>query len=1258
MTTRVVHRPARVVRPVAQEDPLVVAPPPTLPDGKGIAGVFVLLPIAGSTASLTLMMFFRGSGFAALGAVMMVVVLLATAVMYLSQRGQAARNRRLHRLRYLDHLEQLRGDLAAHQAAQRCAAWQVDPPPASLPDLVRDPARLWERRRRDADFLRVRAGIGSVPARELTLSDQSTPTAPADPFLLAEARMLVDRFGTAPDQPLLVPLDRAGDVSVIGSREDVLAMVVVLVSQVAALHAPEDVAIAACYAEESDWSWLRWLPHVEALAPDHAALCALLSDDLALRATRAAQARLRDVAVSHRRLLVICDCHGHDAVPLPLPDNASALGVTVIHLVASRTAEPSEVSVRLTVQKGSMTVDLADGVLRGEADTLSVELAEGLARTLAPLRLSQDSYDDGSGTPPADFTDLIAAHQQSERDFLRVPIGVDNLGKPVLLDLKESAQLGMGPHGLCVGATGSGKSELLRTLVLGLAATHSPADLNLVMIDYKGGATFAPLASLPHVTGLITNLADDPGLVSRVHASLAGEVQRRQRVLADAGKVPDIATYRLLDDVPSLPYLLVIIDEFGELLTAEPEIIELFLTIGRIGRSIGVHLLLASQRLEAGKIRQLDTHLSYRLGLRTLSEAESRTVLDTADAFHLPPLPGLGYLKVDSSVYTRFKTAYVSGPLQSEERAEPVRQRPAIAPVYTPPAVEVTDDRKASARTTGPTLLSTTVSGITGERALPLWLPPLPDAIALDRAAGGIQATTDGLRLGRADGLRIPIGLLDDPAKQWQDTWFVDLAAAGGHVVVLGGPQSGKTTFLRTLVLGIAATRTPQELAVYGVDLAGTGLRALEKLPHVGGIAGRDSTERLRRTLEEVAGMLDERDAVLRKHRIDGIAELRLAHAAGLVPELPAADVVLVIDGYGQLSGDYEKYEPLVHSVLARGGTHGIHLVTTARRFGEVRIAQQAAFGTRIELRLAEPGESGVDGKLARALPDRRPGRALTTDRLYGQIALPRIDSLPDRSSEGLVQAVRAIRSSWVGPSAPAVRLLPGVLPLASLPDSGAGVPFGVEESTLAPSSLDLFGRDQHMLVLGDSGCGKTNLLRVLAEGIARRGTPDDLVFAVFDPRRGLADAIPDALLGGYAPNSVLAAQLAGAVAKELSERAAAGRSGPRVVLLIDDYDVLTAAGTAPLSPLLPYVSSGRDVGLHVVMTRRVLGAARGMYEQFTAAVRESGCASLLMSGDRSEGQLFPGVRPSVLPVGRGLLLRHGDPVRTVQTAHALEVVA
>ncbi|WP_433260120.1 type VII secretion protein EccCa [Actinosynnema sp. CS-041913] len=1320
MNVRLVHRPTRAVRPRRADEPLDVAAPPILPDGKGLSGIFTLLPIAGSTASLTLMMFFRGSGFAALGAVMMVVVLAATGVMYLSQRGQAVRNRKQHRERYLDHLERLREELAGHERAARDAAALLDPPPDALADLVRDRGRRWERRRRDRDFLVVRVGAGPAPGRPLRLSDDGTPTNPTDPFLLAEARMLLRRFGTVAGQPLPVRLDLAGDVSVVGDRPRVLAALRVLLCQVAALHAPEDVAIAACHPADAigDWSWLRWLPHLadpaltdetgplRRIAPDPTALCALLADDLAARATRAAQARRFDgtanPAANGQRLLVVCDCHGHDAKPLPLPDKAASaaeLGITVVHLVAERTAEPDEVSARVTVAPGgAVTVEdlRADTTSEGELDRFPQASAEGLARSLAPLRLHPESYDDGTGTAPADFAELVDVDwaPRSDRDFLRVPIGVDTAGRPVLLDLKESAQLGMGPHGLCVGATGSGKSELLRTLLLSLVATHPPTQLNLVMIDYKGGATFAPLARLPHVTGLITNLIDDDGLVGRVRASLAGEVQRRQQVLADAGKVSDIATYRLLreadPDLPELPHLLVVIDEFGELLTAEPEMIELFLTIGRIGRSIGVHLLLASQRLEAGKIRQLDTHLSYRLGLRTLSETESRTVLETPDAFHLPPLPGFGYLKVDVSVYTQFKTAYVSGPLRtgSDEPAAVTgpRVRPAL-PYSARPALPLADaDHTATERTTGPTLLSAVVDRLAdaapaGRR---LWLPPLPDAISLDRAAGGLRASDAGLRLGgsptssaagsplggsaassaagpplgtRPTGLAVPVGLLDDPAKQWQGTWWLDLASSGGHVAVLGGPQSGKTTFLRTLVLGLATTHTPAEVAVYGVDLVGTGLRALERLPNVGGIAGRDDAERVRRTLEELTAMLELRDEVFRRHRLDDMAELRAAHAAGRVPELAAADVVLVLDGYGHLSGDFERHESLVHAMLARGGAHGLHVVTTARRFGEIRMAQQVAFGTRVELRLAEPAESGIDGKLARAVPTGRPGRALTADKLYGQVALPRVDGGTDLSGTGeaLAQAVRAVRSSWIGPTAPPVRVLPGLLPADALPGVASGIPFGVEESTLGPAVLDLFGDDRHLLVLGDGGCGKSNLLRVLASRLVASHTEDELVFAVFDPRRTLRSVVPESHLGGYAPNAALAAQLAGSVGEELANRVESGGSGPRVVLLMDDYDVLTAGGARPLSPLAPYVSA--DVGLHVVMTRRVLGASRGIYEPFTTVVRESGCTGLLMSGDRSEGQVFPGVRPSVLPVGRGLLIRQGDPARTVQTAYAGEAV-
>lgn len=414
--------------------------------------------------------------------------------------------------------------------------------------------------------------------------------------------------------------------------------------------------------------------------------------------------------------------------------------------------------------------------------------------------------------------------------------------------------------------------------------------------------------------------------------------------------------------------------------------------------------------------------------------------------------------------------------------------------------------------------------------------------------------------------------------------------------------------------------------------------------------------------------MIDERERVFRQRRIDSLDALRSAHSVGQVPELPVADVVLVLDGYGQLAGDFEEFEPLVHSIAARGGSYGVHLVASVARWGEVRMAQQAAFGTRVELRLNDPADSTIDRKLAATIKDDVPGRALLDGKLLGHVALPRIDSSPDRASAGeaLGQAVRAVRSAWTGSGAPQVRVLPPVLAAAELPDPADvpfGVPLGLEESDLKPEILDLFGRDQHLLVLGDGGCGKTNLLRLLAQGLTQRHSADELVFAVVDPRRGLRYAFAEDYLGGYATNAASAAQLAAAVTSELAKRSPdepgqAGGGGPalgawpHVVLLVDDYDVLVASGTQPLAAFVAYLSAARDIDLHVVLTRRVSGASRGLYEPLVMGLREAGAAGLVMSGDRSEGLLFSGVRASHLPPGRGLLVRAGEPVRTVQTAH------
>ncbi|MFC5200198.1 type VII secretion protein EccCa [Streptomyces kaempferi] len=1323
MTQHLVHRPARATRPLTPPQPRTIEPPPNLPEGKIGNAATALLPMAGVISSVVMMTVIRNSQFAALGAIVLVFALLGAVALFLSQRGKAQRTRRTQRERYLEYLEELRDELGTGERERRRQSQLLDPPPEALYDLVRNPARLWERRRQDPDFLRVRVGTGDVPVQELVVGQNSAGgvLTPPDPFMLNEARALQNRFTTATDFPLTVPLDRAGNVSVVGDREGVLRVARALLVQTAVTHAPDDVAVALGIPGDqlTAWEWAKWLPHVldpgrrdgpvaaRRIAPSLAQLAALCRDDLRQRASYAAEVRRglsdRNALRMAGRLLIVSDEYGETAAELPRPDKAVDLpnmGVTVLHLLEQQVHEPDQVTVRVTVEGDRITVeDLRETstVAQGSSNAVSVAGAEGLARMLAPLRLSAEST--AEGTPvsgPVDFPGLLGIDDpaaldierlwapRSERAFLRVPIGLTDRHEPVLLDLKESSELGMGPHGLCVGATGSGKSELLRTLVLALAATHSPEDLALVLVDYKGGATFAPFTELPHVAGVITNLENQAGLVERVHSSLAGEVKRRQQVLKDAGNIADIGHYAALratgrPDLEPLPHLFVVIDEFGELLTAKPDFIDLFLSIGRIGRSIGVHLLLSSQRIEGGKLKGLDTYLSYRLGLRTFSADESRTVLDTTDAFHLPPLPGFGYLKVDTSTYERFKAGYVSGAHLGPALRDKQDDEPLVSPYPTyntlgTPHEDAAKAYAATKRETGPTVMSVMV-GQLATAAPPvrrIWLPPLPDAITLDTAAGPLEAGAEGLRLAHRDGaMRVPLGILDDPAKQWQQPWLLDLTVAGGHTAVIGGPQSGKTTLLRTLALSLALTHTPYDVAVYGLDLVGGGLSALAGLPHVGGISGRADHERAARTVAEVRTMLGQREELFRAYGIDSIDQLRHLRAQGKLPQLGSTDLVLLIDGFGALRDEFAALDDAVADLLKRGGGYGIHVVAGMLRWNDVRIATQSMFGTRVELRLNDPADSSIDRKLSETLSPEVPGRVLTDGKLFAQVALPRIDSRPGTGdlASVLERSARTIRAGWHGDVAAPVRVLPTRLPAAKLPSPAVEprtIPVGVDQDALAPALLDLFGSDQHLLILGDNECGKTNLLKLIARQLIDRYGDEELVFGVFDPRRGLRGAVPEPYRGGYAHNAKLAAALATGIATELEKRlpetadpdavgAEPAFTGPRIVILVDDYDILTTAGQQPLAPFLPYISSAQDIGLHFVIARRTAGSSRALYEPLLTTLRETGTTALLMTGDRTEGQLFPGLYASAQPPGRGTLIRRGRHHQLIQTALAHE---
>ena len=630
-------------------------------------------------------------------------------------------------------------------------------------------------------------------------------------------------------------------------------------------------------------------------------------------------------------------------------------------------------------------------------DAVSIAEATRFARRLSPYRTPDSGPDErgevGVATwaaltgvgDAASFSPARAWRPRYGRDRLRVPFGVAADGTPVELDLKEAAEGGMGPHGLCIGATGSGKSELLRTIVLGLVATHSPDQLNLVLVDFKGGATFLGLDGLAHVAAVITNLEQETALVDRMRDALAGEMHRRQEVLRAAGNFANVGDYEKARaagaDLDPLPALFIVIDEFSELLSQQPEFAELFVAVGRLGRSLHIHLLLASQRLDEGKLRGLDSHLSYRIGLKTFSANESRTVLGVPDAYHLPATPGSGYLKSDAEQLERFQGAYVSGRYVGARvgaggaTAAPAVARPRLftaAPIPPEAGATVPADVSPSplasegARSTLEVLVGRMRGH--GRPAHEIWLPPLDT-----------PPTLDSLLPGSISVLRAPIAVVDRPFDQRRDPLVVDLAGAAGNVAIVGGPQSGKSTALRTLIVSMAASHSPSQVQFYLLDFGGGTLAGLAGLPHVGSVANRLDGDRVRRTVAEMTGIVRTREQCFRELGIESMAQLRTRAE----PVDRHGDVFLVIDGFGSIRQEFEALEQQITNLAAQGLSYGVHVVVTAGRWGELRPALKDQLGTRIELRLGDPADSELGRRLAVAVPEGIPGRGMTREGLH-----------------------------------------------------------------------------------------------------------------------------------------------------------------------------------------------------------------------------------------------------------------------------------
>ncbi|RBY86523.1 FtsK/SpoIIIE domain-containing protein [Blastococcus sp. TF02A-30] len=1002
--------------------------PPDPPPPRRLAWAAVLLPaVAGASLAWLLstptFLFF---------ALLSPVVGVGT---WLADRWSGRRSGRRERQRYEHELLEARRRLAEAVDADVRAAEYEHPGPAAVAAAVRRRgALLWSRTGAPDAPLVVRIGTGPGTTRVTRVGDGSRAIERADHV------------------PVTVDLRAGGGLAVVGPRARSTGVLRALLVQLVALHPPDAVDLLLLTSPQRlpEWTWLRWLPHLPAgsvrLAPPDCGDDA----DAALRRHLAALSAGRGPKL--RRSVVVVDrpVGGRTAAALR---TARSAGVLV--LTAGESAEELWAAVDATLvlagETGSTatlhqdgTVDrssiLADGIAEPVAAELARELADlapGASATGVPAEVRLLDLPEWAVTVQADGA--TRGTWSRSRGTLSTSLGLTAEG-PLLVDLCRD-----GPHALVAGTTGAGKSELLQALICGLALNHPPDRCSFLLVDYKGGAAFAEAARLPHTVGLLTDL--DGQATTRALRSLSAELTRREALLAYHG-VPDVAA---LPEEVELARLVIVVDEFATLAEELPAFVPGLVGIAQRGRSLGVHLVLATQRPAGVVSPEIRANCALRVCLRTTDEADSRDVLGAPDAAFLHPgLPGRGLLRRGSAEPQLFQGARTSG-AEGTATADPVVRRWSW-PVTTP--TPGTGSATAAATDLARVVDALTVQARRSGMAQPHrpWRPPLPDRLEPGRSAARPAGAT-----------RLPLGLLDLPDRQTQELLDLDLADGGG-VLAVGGPRSGRTTLLRAVLRAATAALPPDRLHVHVVTAGGDLAAEAAGLPHTGtAIAGDDAFRATR--------------------LVDRLAEEVAARRSGERPG-PRPLLLLLVDGTEEVGALLDEADPTRGSaallrLVREGGAACLTSVLTAdRAVPGGRLA--AAARLRLVLPLPDRADYAVAGLPARVVPSHRPpGRALVgEDGAECQLFLPTAPGPPGAGTTPVADPSRVrITVLPPDPALPLPARSPGQLGLTIGPGGDDGTPLG----------LDLTRR-RGVLVVGPPGSGRTSALRAFARDLQARG--------------------------------------------------------------------------------------------------------------------------------------------------------------------------
>lgn len=1013
------NRPPRA----ASQAPLDPIEPPQPPRASNGSRAFGAAMIAGPILMGAGMVVMYGDPRFALFAALAPVIAL---VNWLAGRRSARKEQRKHgrafaiALAELEHAISRRADdeRARREAAQPDLAETVRR--AVLPSV-----RLWERRPDHGDFLHLRLGTGAVPWTFV----EKNPRDALDPEVVAvlDAHRLLHRA------PVDVELGSGGVIGIVGNRAMTTGVARALVCQAAVHHGPADLGVAVVGADE--WDWMKWLPHLDRdpfadRADGHGLL--VVVDDVET---------LRGRAAPVRQLL-----REHSGIVLaPTEDQLPAMCTTVVTLYDDLGTA--------TVRRPHDRLHLDDVHAAALPTDVAVTIARSLARYEDPEREST-----GAGLPdavrllsllgldtptPEAIADRWAQAEADPSPNTPIGVGVDGA---IEIDLVRD-----GPHGLIGGTTGSGKSELLRSVVAGMAARVDPEHLVFVLVDYKGGSAFDECSRLPHVVGLVTDL--DEHLAERALVSLEAELRHRERVLRDVG-APDITTYlRAGARCGPLPRLVVVIDEFATMAAELPEFLGALVGIAQRGRSLGVHLLLATQRPSGAVNANIKANTNLRIALRVQDPADSTDIIDTPAAAGIARnTPGRAFLRrgpsdvvaIQTAIGTSSHTRMSSGPI----RVRPFRLRPAEA---------------ATPDSSGDSELTLLVEAIRGAHAggpppRRPWLPMLPEHVS----STDLVDPPPGV---------VPFALADEPEQQRRSTagWNPD----DGHLALFGMIGSGTTTALLAVVEALARSHRPDECHIYALDFGANGLAPLRALPHVGSVITANEREAQCRLIRYL------RDEVERRR------------SAGRVNPR----IVTCIDGIGPFLAEHDGLDgtevaDAFRRVFAEGPAVGVDFVVTADRVGSLPLRLSSLVSQKVLFRMADASDYATIGLRPAQLPRFVPGRAVHSD---GN----RIVQVAEPGDWSTIRGNRVARQ---------IGTLPTELPAVSLPKAQLGspsrIPLGVADDDLDVAWLSLHDGD-HVLVAGPPRSGKTAALATFAD-VVRRADPACVLMGICEPRSAL----------------------------------------------------------------------------------------------------------------------------------------------------------